>query len=303
MFSSSKTRSTPGRPSAAPVTTTGSVAAGAAALDVEGQRRCRAAASIPCSTTSTRRRPSSAYCSRGHRGPPARDRGGIDRGGDFGRGVRGCGESGANPEPGGVQPAQRLVERGDIAGFRVVGEQGEHIVAEDVLDEAVQRLLGADLDEDAGTRRVQRAQPVDEPDRRGHLAAEQVEHGVDVGVRRIELTGHVRHDRQTRRPHVEPAQCGLQRFAHRRHDRGVESVADRDSVGVHAGGAESRDGAVHGIGGTADDGLAVAIDVRDDDVAVGLGDDPVDLGQRGEHRRHGAVVGHRQARHLPGPGR
>ncbi|MGO9222107.1 hypothetical protein, partial [Mycobacterium sp.] len=60
-------------------------------------------------------------------------------------------------------------------------------------------------------------------------------------------------------------------------------MADRDSVGVHTGGAESRDGAVHGIGGTADDGLAVAIDVRNHDVPVGLGHDPVDLGQWGEH--------------------
>ena len=90
----------------------------------------------------------------GNCGPSAPNRRGVDRAVDFGRGVRGCGGKRGEPEPGRVQPAQRLVERGDIARFRVVGEQGQHIVAEDVLDEAVQRLLGADLDEDAGTRRV-----------------------------------------------------------------------------------------------------------------------------------------------------
>jgi hypothetical protein len=42
---------------------------------------------------------------------------------------------------GGIEPAQRVVERGDMAGFRVVGEEGEHVVVtEDVLDKTVQRL-------------------------------------------------------------------------------------------------------------------------------------------------------------------
>ena len=166
----------------------------------------------------------------------------------------------------------------------------------------MQRLLRADLDENAGTRPVQRAQPVDEPDRRGHLTAEQVQHGVDVGVRRIELAGHVRHDRQTRRTQVKPTQDGLEWFAGRRHDRGVKRVADREPGGVHAGGLKRRDSTLHGVGGTADDSLVGAVDVRDDDVSVGLADDPLDLGERSGHGRHRAVVGTRQGGHLPAAG-
>ena len=79
-------------------------------------------------------------------------------------------------------------------------------------------------------------------------------------------------------------------------------MADRDSVGVHAGGLERRDGPLHRVGGAADDGLAGAVDVCDDDVPVGFGDDALDLGERGEHGGHGAVVAHRQIRHLAAPG-
>ena len=80
------------------------------------------------------------------------------------RGLRTCGGGGSGgdgrllgiAEPGRVQPAQRLVERRDIADLGVVGEQREYVVAEHVLDEAVQRLLRADLDKYPGACRVQR---------------------------------------------------------------------------------------------------------------------------------------------------
>ena len=57
------------------------------------------------------------------------------------------------------------VERGVVGELREVGEEGEHVVvvaAEDVLDEAVQGLLGADLDEDAGAGGIQGLQALDE---------------------------------------------------------------------------------------------------------------------------------------------
>ena len=44
---------------------------------------------------------------------------------------------------------------------------------------------------------------------------------------------------------------------------------------------ERRDRLLDGRGGAADDGLMSAVDVGDDDVAVGRRDDPLDLRQRG----------------------
>ena len=65
---------------------------------------------------------------------------------------------------------------------------------------------------------------------------------------------------------------------------------------------ERLDRALDRVGRAADDRLAVAVDVGDDDVAVDGADDPLDLGQRAEHRGHRAVVPHRQVRHLAAAG-
>ena len=62
------------------------------------------------------------------------------------------------------------------------------------------------------------------------------------------------------------------------------------------------DGRLHGGGGAADDRLGRGVDVGDDDVAVGLGDDPLDLVQRREHGRHRPVVLDREMGHLAAPG-
>jgi hypothetical protein len=94
-------------------------------------------------------------------------------------------------EPGRVQPAQGLVERGHVADLGVVGEQCDHVAAQDVLDEPVQRLLRPDLDEDPGAGLVQRVQALHELHRGGHLPAEQVDERLDVRIRRVELAGHV----------------------------------------------------------------------------------------------------------------
>ena len=56
--------------------------------------------------------------------------------------------------------------------------------------------------------------------------------------------------------------------------------------------------AVDGGGGAADDRLRRGVDVGDDDVAVGLGDDLLDLVERREHGGHRPVVLHRQVGHL-----
>ena len=207
----------------------------------------------------------------------------------------------AERETCGVQAAQRLVERDEVALLRVVGEQRGHVVvlrAQDVLDEAVQGLLRAHLDEHACAGVVQRLHAPDELDRGGDLLAEDLDHGVDGRVGRVELAGHVRHDRALGRLDVKATKHPLQRLGRGRHDRGVEGVADRDAGGGDAGRGERLDGPLDGLGLSADDGLAVAVDVGDDDVAVRGVDDLLDLLQRTEHSCHGAVVADVEAGHL-----
>ncbi len=170
--------------------------------------------------------------------------------------------------------------------------------AEDVLDEPLQRPLRSHLDEHPGALAVQRLEPLDELDGRGDLPAENVEHRRRVGVRRVQLAGDVGDDRHPRAAHVEPGQCDLEGLRGRRDDRGVEGVADRDAHRGDTRVDERLDDAIDGFGRPADDGLVEAVDVGDDDVAVGLGDDPLDLRQRAEHGCHRAVVGHRHLGHL-----
>ena len=84
----------------------------------------------------------------------------------------------AETEPGGVQAAQCLVERDEIAGLGVVREQRDdvRIVTEDVIGETLEGLLRSDLDEHAAAGVVEGAQPGNEPDRRGDLLSEDVDH-------------------------------------------------------------------------------------------------------------------------------
>ena len=125
-------------------------------------------------------------------------------------GLGGRRRTGPSAEPGGIQAAQRLVERGDVAVLGMVGERGSpRVVAEHVLGEALQRLLRADLDEHPRAAVVQRPQPLDELHRRGDLAGEQVEHlRVGAVAGRVELAGDVRDDRQLRRLQAEPPSIG-----------------------------------------------------------------------------------------------
>ena len=74
------------------------------------------------------------------------------RGGDRGGGA-------AAPRPAAYRPASAWLNDATSPALRVVGEQRQDVVvrvAEDVLDEAVQRPLGADLDEHPRARVVQR---------------------------------------------------------------------------------------------------------------------------------------------------
>ena len=124
----------------------------------------------------------------------------------FRRGCCGCdgGHRRVEADAGGPESAQRLIECGDVALLRVIGEQRQHVVAagEHILHEAVQRTLGADFHEHARAGVVQRVKAFHELHRRRHLLAEAIEHRLGGRVGRVELAGHVGHQRDARRPIV-----------------------------------------------------------------------------------------------------
>ena len=131
----------------------------------------------------------------------------------------------------------------------MVGEQREDIVVlgtENLLDETVQGLLRADLDEDPRAGLVEGVQALDELHRLGDLAAEDLEHRLGVRRDRVELAGHVGHDRQARPAHLEAAHRDLQGLAGPGDDLRVEGVRDRDAHRGDPGGLERGHGGLDG---------------------------------------------------------
>jgi hypothetical protein len=199
----------------------------------------------------------------------------------------------AEAEAGGPQAAQRLVERGDVAELRVVGEQRQHVVvrrAEHLLDEAVQGLLGPDLDEHAGAGLVQGVQALDELHRLGDLPAQDLQHRLGVRVGGVELAGHVGHDRQLGPAHLQAAQRHLQAARSPRDDLVWKACETGMRMAVMPAAWNRCDGRLDRGGRPADDRLGVGVDVGHHDVAVDLADDPLDVGQRAEHGGHRPVV-------------
>jgi hypothetical protein len=308
MLASSKIRSVPGVPSAAPVITTGSSVSSGQHLEAALQHVGDHAPDLAVQVGWQRRaavagRHGGRGCGHGsllrHGSRSGR------RGHDLGRGLGRGRLDRADAEAGGVQAAERLVERGDLAGLGVVGEQREDVaaVAEHVLGETLQGALGADLDEHAHAAVVQGVQALDELHRGGDLAGEDIQHlGDGVRPHRVELTADIGHDRQARWRQAQPGERPPQRLAGGRDDRGVEGVAHRQRHALVAGGLEGGDRPLDRMACPANHGLVARVEVGDDHVAVDAGQDPLDLFQGGEHGRHAAVVGHRHPGHLAAAG-
>ncbi len=207
----------------------------------------------------------------------------------------------AATEPGGVEPAQGVVEGGQVARLGVVAEETDHVVpaSEDVVGESVQRGFGADLHEHPRALGVEGLEPLHELHGRGHLGGQQVEHRLDgVGSAGVELAVHVAHQRDARRCQAQAGEGAAQGLAGRGHDGRVEGVTHRQHHRLHVALAEHRHRGVHRVAGAADDGLAVAVEVGDDDVARDGFDDLAHGLEGAEDRRHLAVVGHVDAGHL-----
>ena len=198
----------------------------------------------------------------------------------------------------GVEPRERLVEARDLLRPRPVREERHHVrlVGEDVVHEALERPLGADLDEGARARGVE---PLDalHPAHGGRdLAAEQVLDG--LGLRGVEVRGDVADERQPGRPHVEPVEDLAERLRGRRDDLRVERVAHREPLGLVALLVEGVHGPLHRRRLAPDHDLASRVEVRGHHVAgdrLQLLDDEVG---RGHHGRHRPVVAEADLAHL-----
>ncbi len=172
----------PGRPSAAPVMTTGfGRRARCPPRDraISWRPRCDELGEQPLELVvhragRDRRSPALRRPPDGDRGRSRRCRSAV---------APGCSSAGlardrlaAGAESGGPQTAQRAVERGHVALLGMVGgEAQDRVVAEHVGGEALQGVLGPDLDEHPGALVVQRPQPLDELHGRGDLAREHLD--------------------------------------------------------------------------------------------------------------------------------
>ena len=133
-----------------------------------------------------------------------------------------------------VETAQGMVERDEAPWLGVVRVERDDplAVAEHVVDEALERLLGSDLDKGANTFGIERLEPLHPHDRRGDL---QLEERFDLGDRRrVEAAGHVGDDGELRRRDPQAVEHDAQRAAGRRDDPRVEGVAHGQPHGLHA---------------------------------------------------------------------
>jgi hypothetical protein len=183
-----------------------------------------------------------------------------------------------------------------------VGEERRDVrlVGEDVVHEALERPLRADLDEGPRARGVEPLDPLHPTHRRGDLPAKDVLDG--LGVRRIEVGGHVADEGQPGRAHVEPVEHLAQRLGGGGHDPRVERVAHREALRLVALLAKGLDRALDGRRLAPDHDLAPRVEVRGHDVA-GDRRELLDheVGRR-HHRRHGAVVAEAHPAHLAAAG-
>ncbi len=180
----------------------------------------------------------------------------------------------------------------------MVGHEGDNIlvVAEDILDETAQGALRADLNEDADARVVHCLETLHPLHRRGDLLFQQI---LDLILAcRIKTTGDVGDEGQSWRSDMHPIKHLAQWRAGRGHDPRMEGVADRQLHGLVAAFLEELDGRFNGQALAADDGLAGAVDVGRDDVAVDLLEGRLDDLERSQHGGHPAIVVYLHLGHL-----
>ena len=153
----------------------------------------------------------------------------------------------------------------------MVGENGDDVAAaaKHILRKSLQRFLRSHLHKHARAGVIQGAQTLNELHRGSNLLRQNIQHlRHDVRPAGIELTIDVRDDWQAGRLEMQPLEHAAQRLARRRNDGSVESVADRQRGYFVAGFLESFHCLFHSFAGPADDGLVLAVDIRDDHVSI-----------------------------------
>ncbi len=183
----------------------------------------------------------------------------------------------------------------------MIGEQRQHVgmFAQHILHKSLQRLLRPNLHKHARAGIVKRAQSLDKLHRRRHLPRQNIQHlGHGLRPGGIELAIDIGDHRNMRRFQMQPLERTPQRLAGRRHNRRMKRMAHRQRDGVVAGFLEQLHGLLHGFARAADHRLGIAVQIGDHHVAIHRAEDALDLRQRRKHRRHAAVIGHRDARHF-----
>ena len=200
--------------------------------------------------------------------------------------------------PGGKQAAERLVKTGDLARLRMVREERHHVglAAQHIIHKTLERLLRAALDEDPAALTIERLQTFHPLHRRGDLQFQDVLNALNRGW--VEFASDVRHQGQARRVDVQPIQHLAERLRRRSHDLRVEGVADRDALGLKTLLDEKANGLLNRRAFAANHGLAVAVDVRRDHVAVNRIDGRLNHIEGCHHRSHPAIVAHTHLGHL-----
>ena len=199
-----------------------------------------------------------------------------------------------------------MVEAHAIAQLRVVREQGAHrrVSAEHVLDQSLECLLRAHLDERSTPRLVQGLEALHELHRGGDLFPEDVDHlSGHVRSHRVELAIDVRNERDCGGGEAQPSELSLQRFARRSDDLGVEGVAHRERNHLSASIGEEASRGLDTGGRAADDRLLEAVHIGDHDVVIDRFHRGFDVFDRGEYGRHCALVRNVDVGHLPASSR
>ena len=179
--------------------------------------------------------------------------------------------------------AQATTPAGGVGGHREV-----RTVTEDAADEPRQGRPGANLDEDAHAGVVHRLDLLHEADRADQLVGEQ--RPALYGVVRVAGAGGVRVDRHAAAGR-RPVGQGFGERGPRVGDEGaVERRADVEPSGAQSSGGARSFGRVDRRASARDDALLRAVAVREHDVQAALRDQRLDVGQRREHRQHGAAV-------------
>ena len=158
-----------------------------------------------------------------------------------------------------IQAAQRLVEGRNIADFGMIGEQRNHVAASLPSTSSANpcnAFFGPTSTKTRAPASYSVCRPFTNCTGRGDLLREQVQHlRNNVGPGGIKLAVHVGDDRHLRRLQMQARQHLPQRLAGRSHNRGVESVADRQRHDVVAGLQEDLHGLLDRFAGAADDRL------------------------------------------------